>query len=390
MRRLPVLAFGLVLLGSLTPAASFAQDTRSYVYQEFDASYAVQRNATVEVEETLTYDFHGSYHQGYRSIPHAGSDSITDVRLYDGTTGQSLAYSSKTLDKTDPASWGKYTVYTQNGATNVEWYYDLADTTHTWKLSYTLHGAVSFYTSHDEFYWNIFSDLDAPVARVRATVVLPAANTEPSSRWYLADSGHEEQIQQANDRTTVFTASSIGSHAPATIALGWQKGLVSKQAYWRDWLSTRWPYLLSALIVLGTLLFCLGYWFMTERYPRIGEVIVPEYAPPRGLPPLEAELVVRESLSSRAWPATIVDLAVRGHLEITELPHKWFYFGSKYYELRQKEGGDDTLRDYEKEFLGVLFDPEYATDGVFSTLELSRSISDKREIYAAMKKLEKK
>lgn len=377
----------LLVAGFLVPIALYAQAERSYEYQGFSAKYAVQQDASVQVEEDLTYAFHGAYHQGYRSLPHAGSDAITDIRLIDGSTGQPLTYSRKKLDKTDPASWGTYTVYTENGATDVEWYYDLADTTHTWKLEYTLHGAIAFRNDHDELYWNLFTGLDAPVVHAQATVVLPRATSNAPATWYV-NGDHSTQIERPDSKTFVFSAQNFMTGEPATIAAGWDKGIVSKRAYWLGWLAEHWTYLLTALILLATVLFSLIYWFITERYPRIGEVIVPEYAPPRGLPPIEGELVMRESLSSRAWPATIVDLAVRGHLAITELPHYWYNFGTRYYELRRTESSD-MLRPYESAFLDTLFDPEFAPNNVFSTKELAWSPTDKSHLYKKMKELEK-
>lgn len=386
VKALRTLATVLLLACAVVPA--HAQEDRSYRYTSFDVHYQVNSNATVRVEEHLTYAYTGEYHQGYRSLPHAGSDAITDISVVDAATGKALSYSSKRLDKLDPHSWGSYTTYTDNGATAIEWYYDLADTTHTWVISYTLHGAVTFYQDHDELYWNLFSGLDAPVNAASATVTLPGENTDPTSHWYLQGTGHEESIHQPDARNTVFTALSIPAGAPATIALGWQKGLVSKGSYWLDWLSLNWAYVLCALILAGSGIFCFAYWFITEKYPHIGEVIIPEYEPPRGLPPLEGELVMRESLSARAWPATVVDLAVRGHLTITELPGKWYYFGSKYYELRRNEGTAGSLRTYERSFLDILFSLPSSKNGVFSTLKLSRSTKDKQTLYGKMKGLE--
>lgn len=371
------------------PFGVLAQTERSYRYDAFSARYEVQRNASVRVQETITYAFTGLYHQGYRAIPHAGSGAITDIKIVDKASGQPLTYIPTRLDKTDPASWGKYTTYDENGSKVVEWYYDLADTTHTWVLSYTLHGAVSFYTDHDELYWNVFSGLDAPVNLVQATVVLPEANTQPSSRIYLADAGHEETVVQEDPATTVFTAKVIASQAPVTIALGWQKGLIVKREYWIDWLSTNWYLILSALVVLLASVFCVLYWFFKEKYPHIGEVIVAEYEPPFGLPPLEAELLIRESTSQRAWPATAIDLAVRGHLEIKELPRQWYSFGNTYFEIRKKETAD-SLRPYESSFIDALFLlPSSVKDGVFSTKALAWNTTEKRMLYLGLKSYEK-
>jgi uncharacterized membrane protein YgcG len=316
MRLLTRIVSGAALGAALlAPSLAAAQADRSYSYKDFAVTYAVQPDASVNVTEVLTYGFQGSYHQGFRSLPHAGSDRITDIRLVDESTGKPLARSLRSLDKLDPSSWGKYTTYVRDGSTYVEWYYDLSDTTHAWKLSYTLHGAVTFYDSHDELYWNLFSGLDAPVEQAQATVLLPQATSIAPSQWYV-NGDHEAAIGQPDDRTIVFTAQRFSAGEAATIAAGWQKGIVSRNLYWLDAARTYWLYAASALVLLGTALFLFFNWFFKLRARK--PVIVAEYEPPEGIPPAEAGVLAYGSYKSRLLSATVVDFAVRGYLTIAE------------------------------------------------------------------------
>ena len=103
-----------------------------------------------------------------------------------------------------------------------------------------------------------------------------------------------------------------------TVDLSWEKGYVSQAAFWHDWLTYNYGFVFGGIIVLLSILYWIIYYIRTEVLPKGRGTIIPQYDPPRGLRPATAELLVRERVSRRAWPATIVDLAVRGYVEITE------------------------------------------------------------------------
>jgi len=308
---------GLILgLVTLTfPFVAAAQADRSYQYDDFSVHYTVNKDASVRVQEDLTYSFQGEYHQGYRSLSHKGSDAITDVVLTDTATGKPLTYVSTRQDKNNPASWGTYTIYSQNGATDIEWYYDLKDTTHTWTLSYVLHGAVSFYGDHDEFYWNLFSGLNAPVAKAEAIVTLPEDDTVPSALWYV-ENEHQTAISRPDAHTFAFTAQEFSQGASATIVAGWQKGLVDKHAYYLDALRIYARELLPILLIFVSLLISWLYSRISEHVKK--SVIVAEYGPPDALTPAMAAVIVHGGVTKKTWAATIVDLAIRGHVTIVD------------------------------------------------------------------------
>lgn len=421
------------------PLFLHAQTDRSYDYASIDITYTVNQDSTVNVAEEQTYEFTGAYHQGERIIPHKGSDAITDIRVVDATTGQALQYSGSQLDKTLSTSWGKYTTYTADGSTYIDWYYNLADTTHTWIIYYTLHGAISFYDDHDELYWNLFSDYTVPVKETTANVILPAADTLPSATFYV-NGNHGVISTRPDDRTFVFQAFDFEPEAEVTVAVGWQKGLVDEAAYWRYWWGLNWPYAASAALVILTLLWAIGYWYFTERYHTGRGTIVPQYEPPQNLPPAMAELLVRERTTKRAWPATIVDLAIRNYLSIKEERSRDFaklgvlifmiiasgaliwllsdgsfnqtvivtiivavivflvipiYFGLRFssrfwlkdYILTQNVEADiSKLKPYEKHMLEILFSPSEPT---FSTKKARNSSTQQQYLYYAFLGLKK-
>ena len=84
------------------------------------------------------------------------------------------------------------------------------------------------------------------------------------------------------------------------------------------------------------------------------ETVVVEYEPPDDLRPAEIGVLVDEMAHTHDVTATIVDLAVRGYLSITEIPKKWM-FGKSDYLLTRKKTDTSQLTQYEVTLLNHLF-----------------------------------
>ena len=143
------------------------------------------------------------------------------------------------------------------------------------------------------------------------------------------------------------------------------------------------------------------YWWLTGRDRWYGDVhyltenqqattrplfakdtIVVEYMPPelerrkRRLRPAEIGTLLDERADTLDVTATIVDLAVRGYLRITEV-EKTSIFGKKDYKLEKLKDADGDLLGYEASLLNRLFD-----DG--STVDMSDL---KNEFYKDLAKV---
>src|SRR3989344_4505145 len=299
-----------------------AQENRQYWYSAIDTRIVVNADSTLSVEERQVYHYQGEYHQGWRSIVLKDISRVTDVEVYDGETGGKLQWSSSKRDKTDPSSWGRYTTYKENGAQVIEWYYDLRDTEHTWLLRYKVHGAIIFGTQFDRLYYNLFTDYDVPVNSASANFVLPARLSKADALYgYRTDAGaplNTSFMRGGEKDGYIVSGALFDSGEDFTADLSWEKGYVSQAAFWHDWLTYNYGFVFGGIIVLLSILYWIIYYIRTEVLPKGRGTIVPQYEPLRGLRPAMAELLVRERVSRRAWPATIIDLAVRGYVEITE------------------------------------------------------------------------
>ncbi len=372
--------FLMIVVFSALPIVTMAQTARSYHYENITLTADVNKDSTVTFDEKQSYNFIGQFHEGYRSIPHKDLGAITDIQVVDTATGKPLEYSSSQLDKDSPASWGKYTFYDQNGATDISWYFDEKDSNHTWDILYTVHGALGFYTDHDELYWNLFTDYDVPVAEVDAIVHTPGFVTVPKQTLYADPVVRYSQNQLGNTEFQ-FSAFDVPAHGKVTIAVGWQKGLVNQKAYWMDLAKMYWGFVLSLTIVLIALVTGFLHWYLTERYHKGRGTIIAEYEPPRGLRPAMGQLVATERVTESTWPATLVDLAVRGYLKIiydkkegtTGIGFLDRAFAKEGYVIEKTKefNTDGSVAAYEKEFLNVLFAD---SPDRFSTIEFEKKM----------------
>ncbi len=435
--------FQTVLIGVLLmcPIFIFAQDGRSYFYESISQKFTVNKDTTVDVEETQVYNFQGEYHKGWRSIPLKGVSNITNVVVLDGETFYPLQYTPVSLEKTNPESWGKYTYRRNNGNLEIEWYYDAKDTSKTWILKYKLTGALSFLKEKDELYWNLFTDYDAPVSSANATIIIPPNTYSPSDhqvKIYITNA--ENPVSEvSNNRTFYFSAENISPKGIVTIAGGWPRGIVDRNQFWITFFKSHYVLLGSVLVILLTIIFLATYWYFTERYRKGRGTIIPQYEPPvmtsgARIPPAMAEVLVREGVYPKSWSATVVDLAVRGYLKIEEDGSKnldikkiislvlpisllTIFFGVSvftgnstlkifflafifliiFFGLIKKNYNKDyiiesikeydidpNLYDYEKRFLSAILQ-----SGKFSTKSYRYSQSKGRVLYAAMKNVEK-
>ena len=316
--------FKLLLILSIFFSLSYsvnAQNVRSYQYDLIDYKIQVNKDSTFDVTEDQTFDYIGKYNKGYRSIPYKDIGAITDVNVIDGETGQVLKYSPRALEKTDPASWGYFTDYNQNNALNIEWYYNLSNTTHRWIISYKVHGGIGFYNDHDEIYWNLFTAFDVPVKKITGLILPPEGNYDSKSITgflYAPEINKTNFITIYDDKTVRINGSDFSPQDAVTVAVGWPKGVILKSSFWSDWYSLHWGDISSALVIILTFITLFIYWIFTEKIKQGRGNIVAEYDPPENLRPAMAELIVTERITKKSWPATVVDLAVRGYIKIDE------------------------------------------------------------------------
>src|SRR5207249_3353790 len=245
-------------------------------------------------------------------------------------------------------------------------------------IKYRVVGALNAFADHDELFRNVDGALwPVPKQTVSATVFHPAGAFQkgtcfegPSgSREPCAISGNPSALQYGSTRQ-------LGSGEQLSIVTALNKGAVNVPPPLLEARKRQFPegaFEINPLtVILGLLVLALGiglivrYWllhgrdraYLTRYYtapPDAAEQLEPvfrhepvvvEFEPPLKLRPAELGLILDESADTKDVTATIVDLAVRGYLTITDVPPG--FLGRHDWLLTRKQGEVPDMLPYER------------------------------------------
>ena len=371
----------LLLLGALFMPGSAAAQTKSFYWERFDVDITLLENGDMQIVETQVLNFSGApFTFGYGTIltgSAGNNDNITNLELREGD----LLY--KESSSNTP---GTFEVSRSSNEVRIDWYFEPALGQHTYTFSYTVEGGVIVGTldegSGDQIFWKaIPSDHPGRIQNSTVTIRLPEG-VEPQR--YTDDGTYlVEGLAAGNSNLVATEASGDGRIITYTLL----EPLLPGQAFEvrvqfphgiLDIATPRWQarqqnadvygligLVLSGLLFIGGPLTIVALWYTRGRDPETG-LIVPEYLPepPSALRPAVVGTLVDEKADMRDIISTLVDLAQRGYLSISENKAKNHVFTL---ENSSRAG----LRPYEAQFL---------TDVFGSTTE--RNLSDLRYKFA--------
>lgn len=370
--------FHLALLLSLLlfPCITHAQE--SWVIDQFSSDITISTDGRIVVKETIAADFGNNPKHGIiRTLPYiytseGGRRTYTRVSdftvLQDGVAAQTditrqSGYVTVRIGDPDITITGQ----------------------HVYVISYTVLGALQSYDGFDELYWNVTgNDWDAPIHSADAMIHVPAKILQTSC--YFGKRGATTPCDQFEvEGGVAFAAENLPAGEGLTMAVGFEPGVVPIIAVQRP------PTILDAVVspwALGVaiggsligIVLLLRHWYRYgrdrfwrrshlpgERSDREGksipEVVLPlfrhqvvavEYDSPDNLRPAELGVLMDERADTLDVSATIVDLASRGYLEITEISKKW-KFGKSDYQFTRTAKSSAGLMEYEKTLLDGMF-----------------------------------
>jgi hypothetical protein len=303
---------GRALLALLFSIAAPAAAQRSLEIERFDARITVNADGTIDVLESLRAKFTGSWNGIYRKVPveyrtAQGFKWTVRLDLVSATDGEGQAL------RTETSREGHFVQYKM-------WIPGAVDAVKSVVLRYRVHNALRFFEDHDELYWNVTGDeWDVALGDVSAAIELPAGATGVRATAFNGIYGSTSRDAAATVEGTVVRITMprrLQFREGLTAVVGWDKGLVpepTRADKVAGFLGANWPLALPIPVLLGMLFL----WTRRGRDPRRLPISV-QYEPPPGLTPAEAGTLTDESADMRDITATIVDLAVRGHLRIEE------------------------------------------------------------------------
>ncbi len=341
-----------VVAGALCPLPSAgAAQERSWRIEDLHADIQVLESGSIEVTETIRARFDGSYNGIYRAIPveYRSNGFRYKLRLFveavTDADGNPLRYeSNRDGDYLNTKIWVPGAV----------------DAVRTVRLSYGVTNGLRFFEAdegedgiveaYDELYWNVTgTEWPVPIETASATVRLPPAAGGVRAHAFTGGygaTGRDAVVDIAGTRVEVRTDRPLGFREGLTVGVGWSAGVVRRPtAIDRAgmYLLDNWPLFLPFFAFA----FMYRRWNERGRDPEIGS-IEPRYEPPGDLTPAEVGVIVDNRADLRDITATLIDLAVRGHVTIEERDGKDYLF-------ERRDTPDDDLAPHESALLRAVF-----------------------------------
>ena len=303
-------------------ASSTHAQTRDIRIHDFAALLTVHTDGTLDVVEQLTVRFTGQWNGLNRdlSLHHfTGQGRAVKLDVEDGpitdASGNPLRVEHQSLN----AGWTRrYHIYIP-GAANAD---------RTIVIRYRVKNAIRFFFKSsdegefDELYWNVTgNDWTMFIDSLRARVVLPD-DLRPTRvavyTGYKGSTANDALIERDANEVGFISRHPLYPYAGMTVAVGWPAGHIAGRPSWlHEQLMeiVRWIPLLFPLLVF---IFAYRRWDKYGRDPVEGSYVV-RYEPLAGESPGELGTLVDNTADMPDVTATLVDLAVRGYIHITEL-----------------------------------------------------------------------
>src|SRR3990167_3153924 len=370
MRRLIVILLPILLYLSLALPIRGHLEVFTEHIAEFENAIDIQKDGSISVSEKIIYDFTNLEKHGIiRKIPYIKTNK----------EGKRFRMDMNVLSVKDELG-NNYTYKTTNlDDRELEIKIGDADKTitgvHTYVITYTVSGALTYFSDHDELYWNVTgNEWTVPIELASSKVTLPAVDgsSVTNAICYTGASVATEQ-----NCTPEFSGNSVGvknnsilnSGEGLTVVVGFPKNVVSvlepKEVI--NFFDTPFGKVVLGLIIfIASIVGIFWYiiypiwlplkWYMHGLDPigMIGEARAwfepPKTKSGRPLTPAETGTLIDEIAGPREISSLIVDLASRGYMKIVEKKKNDFEFVKT-----QEFAGDPTLQEFEKVFLTELF-----------------------------------
>ena len=373
----------------------------------FHSDITINTNSSLTVAEDLKVDFGTLDKHGiYRYIPvryryNHSQDRLFDIQVQDvfvapPVNGAANSWPYRTSIVND-------NLVIQIGDAN-----ELVSGPQEYYIVYSVTGAMNAFSDHDELYWNVDgASWPVPKLLVSATVHFPAGGLADTACYEGRSGSTESCTAKSSNNSVTFTANrAISSGEQLSVVTGLKKGVVSvpppvlgpRMRYFPADAFDVTPLTVGVSVLL--LAAGLGYagWrilvrardreYLINYYTPNGppqtrvpvfahEPVIVEFTPPDNLRPAQLGVVLDERADRKDVTATIVHLAVRGYLTISETTDDQGY--ADWLLTRTDKPADDLL-DWEStiytnlfaEQLGVALQPLVAAGARLTMAELTQ------------------
>jgi hypothetical protein len=329
--------------GLAAPAQVEAAGPGKYAASRFDVDVTVVADGSLDVTETITFDFQsGTFQKVWREIPTSRTDGIDilDAWMDD--------------DRMTQGEGPGHILLSGRNRVRVEWQFaPTGASTHTFRLHYRARGVAYLDGERTIVGWRALpAEHRYAIGASRITIATP----EPAAGTPSIEQRRVGSLSVTQSRARIqIDATDIKSNGWVLAELAFPPARIAAAPDWRQRqlgataLAPRWATAAVVAFVFGVVIILVA----AQGYsaPSV-ESDVTSTEPPSPLPVAIASVLAARGRSSGYQPmATLLDLADRGMLTVRELPRA---FGVRTYEFAQVPGTHE-LADHETEALTIAF-----------------------------------
>jgi hypothetical protein len=377
-----LVATALVLLPVLGARAAGAQTAGERI-REYGVGITIEPDGMLRIRESITYDFGSTAHHGITRdlVEREHYDGHHDRRYRIAVEG--VTATAGTPTQLQESSSGPY-LHLRIGDPN-----QTITGVHRYQIVYTVQGGPLTFADHDELNWDaIGTQWPVAIDNAHVTITAPVPITRITCFTGPEGSSYPCYAPSMAGKTATFRQPSLDAGSGLTAVVALPKGtiqpapvpILERRRTLADGFAATPTTIglgggVAAVGVLGVLLLAtrrgrdrrfvgsavdaaMGNTSGAEEpTPLLGRTTGPvEFVPPDGVRPGQVGMLLDEHANLLDVTASIVDLAVRGWLTITELPPEGLFHRHSDYELTSTaDKGKGTPLPYEKKLLDELF-----------------------------------
>ena len=334
----------------------------------------VNEDGTVSITETILYDFGNEQRHGiFRYIPYKKVNQdeksyVLDIKVEKITDGKGNDYKyTETKSGND--------LMIKIGDPN-----KILSGQHIYVISYVIRGGLTYFETYDEFYWNgVGSGWKIPINFVTATVSFNRnfVEGELDGVCYTGPVGSTDKSCTINrlQKGITFAVSRVNPGEAFTFAVKFPKGYAAVLEPIQDNPSIIQLILIALAGIVAACFYVflpillLIKWLREKKHiQETARIVAAWFSPPKtsdgeSLTPVETAITADVTAGDKAVPATIISLAQRGYLKITQKESREFVFS------KTEKTGDGLFRKYENDIYNAMFSGDIFE---ISTKELSK------------------
>lgn len=366
----------------MEPILFVSQSSTLESLKNFQADVLINKDGTIDVKETILYDFgtnqkHGiSRNIGIIKTNENGKKFLLDVSIESVTNELGVPYTYTSSKETSTSD-------IKIGNAN-----ELVTGIKTYVIKYKVSGAITYFSDHDELYWNMSgNNWQYPIQKFLGTVTLPpeVQTSQLNATCIDGPLGATNLNCTTNIIGTVVTLTENNALPPGdgvTVVVSFPKNVVSVlepvSINTEGTFNVTNPiyyifYFIGALllifwVIVLPIIILISWAKERKELKQKAKIVAAWFDPPKlddgqKFSPAETGLIYDKSISIKEVTATLIDLAMRGYMKIKN-------DGSNAYSFERLKSYDNNsaLRPFEKTLLDGLFSEAPISSNVLSVV----------------------